>query len=226
MSKFENDHIGLERLSDWVDGRLPSDEAGEVERHVAVCARCAGQRERLVDLIAEARALPESIAPPAELWSAVRGRLAPPPVTVTSLGTAQRWQLAAAAVVLVVLSASVTALLLRRPSASESSRNLVATGRAPSTAPAQPAGARAVAADYEATIRQLRETLDERRSQLDPGTVAKVEASLRVIDSAIAEARGALAADPANLTLLDLLAASYERKLELLRRATELPSST
>jgi hypothetical protein len=53
-----------------------------------------------------------------------------------------------------------------------------------------------------------------------------VEASLRVIDDAIDEARHALAADPANLDLLDLLAASYERKLELLRRANELPPST
>ena len=225
MSKLEHDHIELERLSDWVDGRMPADAARDIERHLAVCESCSRQRQRLVDLIAEARALPDTIEPPAELWSAVRGRLSAPLATRGSLGATSRWQLGAAAVVLVALSASVTALLVRRSSASRSGRDVVAT-RIAVSAPTQPVAARALAVDYETTITQLRETLDERRSHLDPRTVAKVEASLRVIDSAIAEARGALAADPANLTLIDLLAASYERKLELLRRASELPSST
>jgi len=225
MSTFENDHIALERLSDWVDGRLSAADARDIERHLSLCANCAGTRERLVDLIAEARRLPDTIEPPAELWTGLRARLSAPPATVRSSGTARRWQLAAAAVLLVALSAGVTALLLRRPSESRTSPDVVATRNAGSAPPPRFAAARRVAADYETTIRQLRETLDERRAQLDPGTVAKVEASLRVIDSAIAEARGALAADPANLTLVDLLAASYERKLELLRRASELSSS-
>ena len=89
-----------------------------------------------------------------------------------------------------------------------------------------PAPVRSVDADYSAAIRELDESLAEHRAQLDPATVAKVEASLRVIDQAINEARHALAADPSNLTLHDLLAASYERKLELLRRATGLLPST
>lgn len=225
MSNSEHTHIELERLSDWLDGRLPAGAAREIERHLTICESCARKRERLVDLIAEARALPDTIEPPAELWNAVRGRLSPPSASNSSLGARGRWQLAAAAVLLVALSASVTTLLLRRSSGNPSGRDAVATHIAAPTL-VQPAAARALAADYETTIRQLRETLDERRSQLDPGTIAKVEGSLRVIDSAIAEARGALAADPANLTLVDLLAASYERKLELLRRASELPSST
>ncbi|HZI40986.1 MAG TPA: hypothetical protein VFD67_04765, partial [Gemmatimonadaceae bacterium] len=89
-----------------------------------------------------------------------------------------------------------------------------------------PAPVRSVDADYSAAIGALNESLAEHRAQLDPTTVAKVEASLRIIDQAINEARRALAADPSNLTLHDLLAASYERKVELLQRANSLlPSS-
>ncbi|HEY2854738.1 MAG TPA: zf-HC2 domain-containing protein [Gemmatimonadaceae bacterium] len=221
MNEFDHQHIHSDRLGDWVDGRITGDEARDIERHLAACASCARQRERLVDLIAEARSLPASIDPPAQLWNAVRGHIATT-APVKPLGGTRRWQLAAAAVLLVALSSGVTALLIRHRSEIVAGREALATHA--STA-IQPAAARAVARDYEATIRQLRETLDERRAQLDPATIAKVEASLRVVDSAIAEARGALADDPANLTLVDLLAASYERKLELLRRASELSSS-
>jgi hypothetical protein len=96
----------------------------------------------------------------------------------------------------------------------------------PAAVASLPAPVRSVDADYSAAVRELYESLAEHRAQLDPTTVAKVEASLRVIDQAINEARRALAADPSNITIHDLLAASYERKLELLRRANALlPSS-
>jgi hypothetical protein len=126
--------------------------------------------------------------------------------------------LAAAAVVLVALSSAVTALIVRRPTI------VVRPNMTPQVAvvaPLPPA-ARAVDADYAGAIRALNETLAENRNRLDPATIAKVEASLEVIDHAIDEARQALAADPSNLTILDLLASSYERKVELLRRANAL----
>ena len=57
---------------------------------------------------------------------------------------------------------------------------------------------------------------------LDPATIATVERSLTTIDGAIAEARAALMRDPGNGTLSRLLASSYEQKVTLLRRASEL----
>jgi hypothetical protein len=51
-----------------------------------------------------------------------------------------------------------------------------------------------------------------------------VEESLRVVDDAIAEARQALARDPGNLAIADVLSANHEQKLDLLRRATRLLS--
>jgi hypothetical protein len=56
--------------------------------------------------------------------------------------------------------------------------------------------------------------------------VETVERSLHVADAAIAEARDALARDPANGLLAEIFASNYERKIDLLRRATELAPRT
>lgn len=220
MTNGEQHHIDLDRLGDLVDGGLPAIERRELESHLAVCEACTARRDRLEALVGAARALPHEIEPPALMWDAVRERIAPLPITLR----ARHWsQLAAAALILIALSSTVTVLLVRRPT--------VVVVR-PQTSPAAnatfnlPPVARSIDADYAGAIHELTESLAERRTQLDPGTVAKVEASLRVIDLAIDEARRALAADPADPTLRDLLAGNYERKVELLRRASALLPST
>jgi hypothetical protein len=80
-----------------------------------------------------------------------------------------------------------------------------------------------VEAKYAGVSRELARTVEERRAQLAPETVAQVERSLATIDTAIAEARAALARDPGNRDIVVLLAARWEQRLDLLRRATELP---
>lgn len=219
MTYDNHSHPPFERLSDFVDGRLAPASRLEIEAHLALCSRCARDRDRLETLLDQSRALPDEVAPPPEIWGAVHQRIAAAP----SLGSRRAWLLAAAAVLLVAASSAVTALLVRRP-------QTVAVRHEQPPVPLAvvrlPVAARAVDADYQAVIRELDESLAQRRGQLAPSTVAKVEASLRVVDEAIGEARRALAADPANRDLVDLLAASYERKLELLRRASELLPAT
>ena len=61
---------------------------------------------------------------------------------------------------------------------------------------------------------------------LAPETVAQPKASLRTIDEAIQEARGALARDPSNKLLIDMLSANYKQKVDLLRRSTEMTRGT
>jgi hypothetical protein len=220
MTNHEQHHIDLDRLGDSIDGRLSAEDQREVEMHLAICEACAARRDRLETLVGAARALPDEIEPPAGAWDDLRERIAPRPITLS----ARHWSLlAAAAVILIALSSGVTALLLRRQA-------MVVRPPAPlgvaNAAFILPPVARSIDADYAGAIHELSETLAERRTQLDPATVAKVEASLRVIDLAIDEARRALAADPADPTLLDLLAGNYERKVELLRRANALLPST
>jgi anti-sigma factor RsiW len=219
MTNDNQSHPPFEELGDFVDGRLSPAKRRELETHLALCSRCARDRERLEALLDQTHALAAEIEPPAELWSTVHQRIASRP----SLGARHAWLLAAAALLLVAVSSAVTALLVRRP------QNVAVRHESSPGTPAAlrlPVAARAVDADYQAVIRELDESLAQRRAQLAPETIAKVEASLRVVDQAIGEARRALAADPANRDLVDLLAASYERKLELLRRASELLPAT
>jgi len=117
-------------------------------------------------------------------------------------------------------ASAVTATLVRR---GNPTRGPVAMR--PDAPPAErraPGAGYASYAGYERAARDLAATLDARRSALSPETVAKVEASLRVIDSAIAEARAALARDPGNQALVELLGVSYRQKLDVLHRAAEL----
>ena len=219
MTSDNQAHLSFEQLNDFVDGRLSPASRHELETHLARCARCARDRDRLEALLVQSRALPAEVTPPPELWSAVHREI----VAAASSRMPRAWLLAAAALLLIAVSSAVTALLVRRPQVVAVRHGETATAVA---ALRLPVAVRSVDADYQAVIRELDESLAERRGQLSPETIAKVEANLRVVDQAIGEARRALAADPANRDLVDLLASSYERKLELLRQASELLPAT
>jgi len=207
-------HVDFERLNDFVDGLLEPAEYDRIERHLASCAACGERWSSLRAILDVSNALPAEIEPPADLWRDIRSRIA-------GDDTDRRGRSISGASRMPTPLRSSWGL---RPSTTMVERTVPAT---PPNGPLlPPASARAVDADYIRTVGELAETLELRRSRLDPATVAKVEASLRVIDQAIAEARRALADDPVNRTLVDILSANYERKLELLRRAAELPSRT
>lgn len=79
---------------------------------------------------------------------------------------------------------------------------------------------------YDGDISALRKIVSERRAQLDPATLAVLEQSVAVIDSAIAQSRAALARDPASRFLATQLDHSLGKKVELLRTAAMLPART
>jgi hypothetical protein len=79
---------------------------------------------------------------------------------------------------------------------------------------------------YDREILKLRQIVKTRREQLDPKTIAVLEQSMAVIDSAIAQSRAALAKDPASGFLATQLNHSLEKKVELLRTAALLPART
>lgn len=221
---MSTDHPSFEQLSDLADGDLGPDVAGALEPHLAECAACRTQLAQLRAVIARAGILSATMEPPAEAWPAVRGRLRPHSQSATRRQLwIREWGLrAAAAIVLVAGSSAVTVLALRaRPAA-----HVVSSPPGRATAPAVPAAVRAVERSYADVLDELTVTVRAQRGTLAPQTIATLERTLRVIDEAIAEARAALAADPGNGTLLDVLSANYEQKVELLRRVSELPART
>ena len=73
-------------------------------------------------------------------------------------------------------------------------------------------------------IVQLQQMLKQRRDQLDPSTIKVVEDNLALIDAAVKQARAALMRDPASGFLTEQLDNALQKKVELLRTATLLPS--
>jgi hypothetical protein len=161
------------------------------------------------------------------VWTVVRAALAPRTRMARVSGwNGARWRLAAAGLLIAASSSAITAVALR--SRERAATKAVAAlparpGPAMSRLPAQLASAEM---GYARSVEALRRTLDERRDSLSASTVETVERSLRVADQAIAEAREALERDPSNGVLAQIFASNYERKIDLLRRATELAPRT
>lgn len=220
------DHISFERLSDMADGLVSADDAVAVERHLSECASCREIAARLHRLLDRAASLPSRVDPPGSAWASVRSRVAArrsAGVRLPRWLRAESWVgRAAAAVLLVAGSSAVTVLVLRsHEGAPDAARRVAAQ-----PAVAIPAAVRAVDDSYAGVVEELTTTLHAQRGSLAPSTIATLERTLRIVDEAIAEARSALAADPGNAALLDVLSANYEQKVELLRRASELPART
>ena len=221
-------------LDDYVTGDLTEEARPPVEEHVITCALCSAEVESLKQILARAAELPKSVDPPADAWSNIRSVISRDETAVRENDSVSRsgiWQrryiLAAAAAILVaVLSSAGTALYMNGHYSVARSSRAVANGSAAEATPATLAAFTIEENNYLRTASMLQDLLDQQEASLAPETVAQLKASLRTIDEAILEARNALARDPANKLLVEMLSASYRQKVDLLRRTTELTRGT
>lgn len=178
--------------------------------------------------------LPREIDPPSEAWDAIRAQMARDESGFSPSRGAREtaaWQrppvLIAASLVLVVGSSALTFVALRE-------RSVAPATVATSTGPAGQAAVSTVSSlsrftdretDYLRRVNGLVTIMESGEPELAPETIAKVKESLAVIDAAILEARDALASDPANRQLIEMLDSTYEKKLDLLQRTTAMARS-
>ena len=206
-----------DRLSDYVDDELAGAERAALEAHLRGCAACRGLLAELRRVVARAQAL-EDRAPARDLWGDIARRIGGRRARARPL--ARRFsfsvpQLLAASVALVLLSAGgVWLTVARRPSSAPFALAPSAAGSARLAWASDPR--------YDAAIAELQAALEagRRSGRLDSATIRIVEHNLSVIDTAIVQARRALAADPGSAYLNHHLADTMRRKLELLRQAT------
>ena len=223
-------------ISEYLDGCMEPGARRDMEAHLEACAECSSTLEDLRGIVARAAALPAP-APAPEVWAGIEARLrataaAPSSASERARPRAARvrtapwssWrisftlpQLAAACVAVIALSGGL-AFFVTRPGVN---RDLAAV----------PAGTKAAVTmeTADATmqdIEELRRILDAGRDRLDPATVKSLEESLVAIDTAIRQGRIALQADPQNPYVRDHLDETMRRKVDLLRRATQLASAT
>jgi len=249
-----------DRLSEYLDGEMKPAERQQLEAHLAECAACTVALADLGEVVARARTLED--APLAEdLWPGIEAQLTPRSsgarARAGTIVDGRAWwgrrfdlglpQLAAAAVLLVTLSAGAVWLAMRGPGlpsvpGTAPAGTLASRPAAPRPVPGGPApevaSPRAGAVidvvpatsglgnpRYDAAVAELERTLEEGRGRLDPRTLQVVEQNLRIIDRAIEDARRAVSADPGNTWLRSHLAATMKRKVDLLRSATMLATA-
>ena len=233
-------------LSAWFEGDLGDADRRAVDSHLRECLRCAKIVRDIEGIRHDATNLPE-LAPTRDLWAGIAARIEAPVIDLTTrqapARTPQRrtWQMAAAAVLLMAVSSGVTYVLTKSDQQLASSEQMTSDSITTPVAvapdvvvPPRPTrekgspvlvSSEAVAPEitYNREITRLRAILDQRRTSLDPSTIAVVEQSLRTIDQAIAEARAALTTDASSPYLNDQLNRALEKKVSVLRRVALLP---
>jgi anti-sigma-K factor RskA len=213
-------------LDDYVTGDLDPDASDAVRTHAAGCAICNAEVEGLKRVLSGVAQLPKSIDPPVEAWTNIRSAILRRENRGANHKEGPRdfirrhlpaTAVAAAAMIAIVSSAATVAYLGSRG------------GQAASVARTDDSGTPATLAaftveenNYLRTASTLQDILDRQENVLAPETVVQLRASLRTIDEAILEARGALARDPFNKLLIEMLSANYRQKVDLLRRSTEM----
>jgi len=216
-------------LDDYVTGELAEDARGPVADHIAVCEICAAEVESLKRIIARAADLPKSIEPPAESWSTIRAVIERDREAVSAHDTGSArafWRrpyaLAAAAILVAILSSAGTALYMTSRNIDGSSSRSAASNVTDGGTPASLVAFTIEENNYLRNVAVLQDLLSQQEALLAPETVAQLKASLRTIDEAILEARNALARDPANKMLIEMLSGTYRQKVDLLRRTAEM----
>ncbi len=221
-----------DQLSAYLDHDLTPNEHDVIERHLDACGECRATLEQLARVKSHAAAL---VGPPAptDLWAGIASRIgsagstsvspARPALVLEMPRRARAWWaspqwLAAAAAFLVVATGAVFALRsgFTRPAPHASTPSVTASAPANGT---EAAAASFDPAQMDTEVEQLQKALDRGRGKLDPKTVQVLEDNLRIIHTAIDDAKRALAEDPANRELQDYLAGSVQRKLEFVKRA-------
>jgi len=195
-----------------------------------------GPVDRPVDgLDAALQGLPRAIEPPRDLWPAIAAEL----TARDEPRTPRRypWLLpAVAAMVLVAASSLVTASLLgyRQQNANIAARTTQVNpettspgaGATASVTPAAFGPGYALDNEYVAARSQLASTLQARIERMPPSARQKLEANLAEMHRAANEINAALAQQPGDPLLEELLLSTYQDELAVLANVNQLTSYT
>jgi anti-sigma factor RsiW len=191
-------HLTEEERQDAADGSLDPTRMAIAEAHMTECAECREDVAQLRALLARVKGSPAT--PPADAWREIRARLererAAPRYT--------RWAVLAIAASIAMIFALRG--ITRAPSAERRDPQVELTAISDSTKA------------YQEQIADLQADLQLTRAMMRTETASAIDRDLKICDQAIAELNEAAKRDPNNLQIRQLLADSYRRKLDVLKR--------
>jgi len=189
----------LNAIHELVDGTLGPIRRAELELHLEACDACRALAQDLQAIARAAQSL-DTLTPPERVWNQLaeelraEGRVVGTPSLMTRRRNVALLALAAA---LVLIVGSSLFLLKRATQSNPAPAPPVATATpGPADGNAGPALAvQSVAAELALTERHFQNVV-EQASATDPATAAVLQKNLQVMNTAIAESRKALEADP------------------------------
>ncbi|MGQ0537665.1 MAG: anti-sigma factor family protein [Gemmatimonadaceae bacterium] len=241
-------------LGDYLEDDIALPLRAAFEGHAATCARCGALVKEVRGVVQRAAALPTLLPPRDLWPGIAARLDAPvvPLSAAPNARRLRTWAaLAAAAAILIAVTSVVTRQVISSngaavtrtlgpamstaaggPGSGVAQRTDDSLGAQREAIPAPlvsnpgapPRERVSAATTYGREIARLEILMRERRAQLDPKTAAVIEHSMRLIDSAIVEARAALARDPASRFLIGQVDQTLQKKLELMRTVALLPA--
>jgi len=173
-------------------------------------------------------ALPGEVPPGRDLWPGIEAQLSPSAGSDARGWASRRWGWqVAAAIALVAVSSLVTASLVRRH---EATPVAVAPGAGlePAGVSARPASfgpSHRLNPEYELARRQLTALLQQRIDRMPASARSKLEDNLAQLRRAANEINDALAEQPGDPLLEELLLGTYQEELAVLAAANQLAAA-
>jgi len=212
-------HLTEDDRQTAADGTLSAERRAHVEAHLATCVACAADVARIAEFMKHTRESTSSAAAASldELWSPIRARIeaskvvALGPEAPSTTARPFGWLIATGVAAAMLL----TTLVLRTRTHEQPTDAVVQVASDSSVLRAVADSTKA----YEAEAQILLDRLEIQRATMRPEARAAIDRNLHTVDVAIAELKDAIARDPNNPALRQLLATSYRQKVELLKRA-------
>ena len=212
-------HLDEEDRQGAADGTLDADRMREAYAHLAACAECAVDVQRLRMVMMRTREAPVAIDTQEDLWPAIRARIDRSKVVQLGVTSAPDVRGVRRRPWLAIASTAIAAALLIAALAEMQRWSPRDVAAVPTATDATFASAVDSSRMYENEARRLLNELEMQRAMMPPAARASLDSDLVVIDRSIAELKDAVARDPRNVSLQRLLAASYRQKVELIQRA-------
>jgi anti-sigma factor RsiW len=220
---FVKAHLSEDDRHRIADGTMDDERRAVVAAHLANCWNCKADVAHLTKALPELRHLSQPTAPLDALWPDIHERIERS--KIVSLGTQPEvapvlpqkrisWLWLAPAGVAAAVVIALFALPGRRSATERQTSAMIADTGAPLVSVVDSSYV------YEREAQALLDKLELQRAMLRPDAAQTLDRDLHVVDVAIAELKDAVARDPANPALRQLLAASYRQKVDLLKRAS------
>ena len=217
-------HLSEEDRHRIADGTMDDERRALVAAHLASCWNCKSDVAHLTKSLPELRHLSQPAAPLDALWPEIHDRIergkiialgtqpeaavpATPQKKISWLWLAPVGVAAAVVIALFVLPGK-RAVDDRQATAMVADTGVTLVSVVDSSYA------------YEREAQALLDKLELQRALLRPDAAQTLDRDLHVVDVAIGELKDAVARDPANPALRQLLAASYRQKVDLLKRAS------